>query len=140
MNRFSLVWNSINATFYHSRKLHYGRTWCNTGPKFKCHPIKIQILLCSAILSCVLFGIDLHIELECWKTFKICKLYMDISMTSLLTHIVAHSTRPSFRLKTNNQPPKKFLSLAVSWVKAVKNGKILTFKVNFLCQKSSKSF
>ena len=36
------------------------------------------------------------------------------SMTSLLTHTVAHSTRPSFRLKTNNQPLKKFLSLAVS--------------------------
>ena len=32
------------------------------------------------------------------------------SMTSLLTHTVAHSTRPSIRLKTNNQPLKKFLS------------------------------
>ena len=31
--------------------------------------------------------------------------------------------------KTNNQPPKKFLSLALSWAKVVKNGKILTFKV-----------
>ena len=57
-----------------------------------------------------------------------------ISMTSLLTHTVAHSTKPSFRPKTNNQPLKKFLSLAVSWVKVVKNCKILTFKVNFLCQ------
>ena len=36
------------------------------------------------------------------------------SMTSLLTHTVAHSTRPSFRPKTNNQPLKKFLSLKVS--------------------------
>ena len=63
-----------------------------------------------------------------------------ISMTSLLMHTVAHSTRPSFRLKINNQPLKKFLSLAVSWVKVVKNGKILTFKVNFLCQKLSESF
>ena len=36
-------------------------------------------------------------------------------MTSLLTHTVTHSIRPSFRLKTNNQPLKKFLSLAVSW-------------------------
>ena len=61
------------------------------------------------------------------------------SMTSLLTHTVAHSTRPSFRLKTNNQPLKKFLSLAVSWVKVVKNGKILTFKVNFLCPKLTES-
>ena len=31
--------------------------------------------------------------------------------------------------KTNNQTPKKFLSLALSWAKVVKNGKILTFKV-----------
>ena len=62
------------------------------------------------------------------------------SMPSLLTHAVAHSSRPSFRPKTNNQPIKKFLSLAVSWVKVVKNCKILTFKVNFLCQKLSESF
>ena len=63
-----------------------------------------------------------------------------VSMTSLLTHTVAHSTRPSFRLKTNNQPLKKFLSFSVSWVKVVKNGKILTFKGNFLCHKLSGSF
>jgi hypothetical protein len=36
------------------------------------------------------------------------------SMTSLLMHTVAHFTRPSFRPKTNNQPLKKYLSLAVS--------------------------
>jgi hypothetical protein len=34
------------------------------------------------------------------------------SMTTLLTHTVAHSTKSSFRPKTNNQPLKKFLSLA----------------------------
>ena len=62
------------------------------------------------------------------------------SMTSLLTHTVAHSTRSSFRPKTNNQPLKKFLSLVVSWVKVVKNGKILTFNISFLRQKSSESF
>ena len=65
-------------------------------------------------------------------------IYMHISITSLLTHTVAHSTGPSFRLKTNNQPFKKFLSLSVSWVKVVKNGKISTFKVNFLCKILSK--
>ena len=62
------------------------------------------------------------------------------SMTSLLTHAVTHSSRPSFRPKTNNKPIKKFLSLAVSWVKVVKKCKILTLTVNFLCQKLSKSF
>ena len=34
---------------------------------------------------------------------------------------VTHSTKPSFRPKTNNQSIKKFLSLAVSCVKVVKN-------------------
>jgi hypothetical protein len=37
-----------------------------------------------------------------------------ISMTQLLTHTVAHSTRPSFRHKTNNQPTKKILSFGVT--------------------------
>ena len=33
--------------------------------------------------------------------------YINNSMTSLLTHNVPHSTRHSFRPKTNNQPLKK---------------------------------
>ena len=37
---------------------------------------------------------------------------LKVSMTSHLTHDVAHSTRHSFRPKTNDQPFKKFLSLA----------------------------
>ena len=36
------------------------------------------------------------------------------SMTQLLTHTIAHSTRPSFSPQNNNQPTKKFLILAVS--------------------------
>ena len=64
----------------------------------------------------------------------------EVSMTTLLTHTVAHSTKCSFMPKTNNQPPKNVLSLALSCTKVVKNGKILTFKVNFLCQKISESF
>ena len=32
---------------------------------------------------------------------------LSISMTLLLTHTVAHSTRPSYRPETNNQPTKK---------------------------------
>ena len=38
-----------------------------------------------------------------------------------VSHSVAHSTKPSSRPKTNNQSIKKILSLAVSWVKVVKN-------------------
>ena len=64
----------------------------------------------------------------------------DVSMTQLLSHTIAHFTGPSFMLKANNQPYKKFLELAFSWVNIVKNCKILTFKVNFLCQKLSESF
>ena len=37
-----------------------------------------------------------------------------VSMTQLLTHSVAHYTKPSSRPKTNNQPLKKFLSLVFS--------------------------
>ena len=61
-------------------------------------------------------------------------------MTQLLTHTVAHSTMPSFRPKTNNQPTKKFLSHGVTRVKVVKMCKILIFKANFQCQKGSESF
>ena len=43
-------------------------------------------------------------------------------------------------LKANNQPYKNCLGLAFSWVNVVKNCKILTFKVNVLRQKLSKSF
>ena len=43
------------------------------------------------------------------------------SMTSLLTHTVAHFTRLYFRSKTNNHPLKKFLILVVSCVEVVKN-------------------
>ena len=32
------------------------------------------------------------------------------SMTSLLTHTIAHSTRPSYRSKVNSQSLRKFLS------------------------------
>ena len=37
-----------------------------------------------------------------------------VSMTTLLTHTVAHSTRHSFRPKTNSHPIKKLLSLEVT--------------------------
>ena len=45
-------------------------------------------------------------------------------MTTLFTHTVAHSTKPTFMPKNNNQPPKKFLILALSWAKVVKNDKL----------------
>ena len=53
------------------------------------------------------------------------------SMTSLLMHTVAHSTEPSFRPKINNQPLKKLLSLAFSWVKVVKMAKFWLLKSIF---------
>ena len=39
---------------------------------------------------------------------------INLSMTTLLTHTVAHSSKPSFRPKTNNQSLKKFLSFVLS--------------------------
>ena len=51
----------------------------------------------------------------------LCSNVCTFSMTSLLSHTVAYSTRRSFGSKTNNQHIKKCFSLAVSWVKVVKN-------------------
>ena len=97
---------------------------------------------CLGILELIWYNLSLELLMRnCWRFLThhdlIC--IACISMTSLLTHTVAHSTRHSFKPKTNNQTFKKFLSLAVSWVKVVKNCKILTFKVNFLSQKLSDS-
>ena len=72
------------------------------------------------------------------QNFMLLWLYPYI-MTQVLAHTVAFSTNSSFRPKINNQSIKKFLSLAVIWVKIVKVSKILTFKINFLCQKWSES-
>ena len=54
-------------------------------------------------------------KVEISSTHFKCFVYFYSSMTSLLTHTVADSNRPSYRPKTNNQPIKKLLkSLAVS--------------------------
>ena len=55
-------------------------------------------------------------KLSTWQQTHVLglSLYLSASMTTLLTHITAHSTKPSFRPKTNNQPLKKVLSLVVS--------------------------
>ena len=56
-------------------------------------------------------------------------------MTILLMHTVAHSTMPSFMPKTNNQSPKKILSLALSqkWQNS-------DFQSKFSMHKISESF
>ena len=83
--------------------------------------------------------ISLTMHLPNWKgACFVQKLYS--SMTQLLSHTIAHFTGSSFMLKANNQPYKIFFDLSFSWVNVVKNCKILTFKVNFLCQKLSESF
>ena len=68
------------------------------------------------------FPHPLYVSSEIDSVHKYLMIY-NFNMTSLLTHTVAHSNRLSFRPKINNQPIKKFLSLAVSWVKVVKNCK-----------------
>ena len=77
------------------------------------------------------FPHPLYVSSEIDSVHKYLMIY-NFNMTSLLTHTVAHSNRLSFRPKINNQPFKKFLSLAVSWVKVAKNWKTLTFKVFYV--------
>ena len=50
-----------------------------------------------------------------------------VSMTQLLTHTIAHSTRPSFSPQNNNQPTKKFLILAVSCKEICKTCNVCSF-------------
>ena len=104
----------------------------------------VHCRVCSVFhsLHCggLLFGLWLLIQIHSRTLCTLTVLWLSNTMTSLLTHTVAHSTRPSFRPKNNNQSTKKFLSLGVNWVKVIKMCKILTFKVNFLSQKLSKSF
>ena len=57
------------------------------------------------------------------KDDPFCRDRWHTSMTTLLTHTVAYSTKPSFMPKTINQPPKKCLSLALSWAKMAKMAK-----------------
>ena len=83
----------------------------------------------SKVKSFYYFDWDITISINCWcewepflatlqpKISTLALFLSSCSMTSLLTPNVAHSTGPSFRPKTNNPPIKKFLSLAVSWVK-----------------------
>jgi hypothetical protein len=48
-----------------------------------------------------------------WRIAKVSQHNEGISMTSLLIHAVAHSYRPSYRPKTNNQPLKKFFVIDI---------------------------
>ena len=106
-----------------------GQLWCQNQ----------FIMTCGDILSTgQIQGMDgiRHGALNIWtgrlsksqQTKRACDLHtystfdsydMNPSMTQLLTHTIAHSTRPSFSLQDNNQPTKKFLILEVSWVKVV---------------------
>ena len=59
-----------------------------------------------------------------WKKFTVEEVTFAlsiVSMTTLLTRSVAHSTKPSYRPKTNNQLLKKFLSLALICANVIKN-------------------
>ena len=93
---------------------------------------------CLGILELIWYNLSLELLMRnCWRFLThhdlIC--IACISMTSLLTHTVAHSTRLSFRPKTNNQPIKKFLILAVSWLKLSKIAKFWLSKSIFNVKK-----
>ena len=97
-----------------------------SGGMIKESRIWIRVLLVWRQKILIIFGWNLVILVivhsASWLSAYspiLCLLYT--SMTQLLTHSVAHSTKPSSRPQTNNQSSKMFLSLAVSWVKVVKN-------------------
>ena len=78
----------------------------------------------------------------CVTSLKALYTYMHTnnSMTQLLLHTFTHLTGSSFMLKAKLLPNKTFLGLMQTCIKGVENGKILTFKVNFLHQTLSESF
>ena len=87
-----------------------------------CWLVKYDPYMYSSILKLQKKKLLFHRNFENWiLTGVFTLLHTKFSMTSLLTHNVAHSTGYSFRSKTNKQPLKKFLSLAFTWVKVVKN-------------------
>ena len=135
--------NGMKQTYLNYSILYFPRinSLC-IMPWLVCMGPRLYWLLYRTQPSAINFTESRHYVWVIFPIFVALSEYIDLifSMTTLLTHTVAHSTKPSFVPKTNNQPPKKFLSLALSWAKVVKNGKILTFKVNFLRQKISESF
>ena len=82
-----LLLNLYTSTYFVSKK---NLTYYNFG---------LQPRTCKVLLD------------HCTKLFE--HVQWKVRMTSFLMHTVAHSTRHSSRPKTNNQPLKKFLSLAV---------------------------
>ena len=96
----------------------------NTFLFFKSNPLILKPYSCAKakyiwflFFSCFLYSWDF---LGRWNGFG-CTAVMPALVWPHLTHNVAHSTMHSFWPKTINQPLKKFLSLAFSWVKVVKN-------------------
>ena len=72
-----------------------------------------NLLLCKQNISCS--------NCRMLKLFCSEDIMVLISMTSLLLHSFAHSTKHSFRRKTKNNDIKKFLIHAATCVKVIKN-------------------
>ena len=75
-----------------------------------------------------------------WWHRLLIMMKLKVSMTQLWKHTVAHSTMPSFRPKANNQPIKKFFSIATTWVNVVKMCKNSDFQSQFSMSKMIRSF
>ena len=67
-------------------------------------------------------------------------LHWTLSIFQLLTYTIAHVTKPFFRLKTNNQPTKKFLSLAGHLSKSHQNVQNSDFQCQFSMSKIIQMF
>ena len=108
-----LTRDSFEAPWKKEHQISYGHCVCN-------FVLKIHILLLNHRWKKIIIFPSLSDFLCVWNVY-VFVLCNQTSMTSLLYHIVAHSTRNSFRPKTNNQHLEKFLSLLVSRVKVVKS-------------------
>ena len=96
--KFQFFRDSLTVSTYKAYKLQ-----CKMGTFNYTFYILVLTIVCCITVFC------LHFLLASFSYGRI-----QSSMTTLLTHTVAHSTKPSFRPKTNNQPLKKSLSLALS--------------------------
>ena len=103
-DRYTTAWESLSAASTDDWDVRNDMT--NSKCEDQLQAFKLDKLTYPTQIRAYLHNeVDKYVMV--WETKK-------VSMTTLLMHTVAHSTTPSFRPKTNNQPLKKFLSLPLS--------------------------
>ena len=120
--------------FYDPCKIILPLSWFHMALKTSLS-IKIEHISCSKLW---LFAIFTLLWCEIILKGQILNHYalITVSMTSLLPHTVAQSTKWRFLLKNLSQLVIFVIELAFTWSWVNKNHQNLIFKVNLLCQKS----